>query len=207
MSAKNQKNESTKKKAKLGQPVENECFLNEGENILWEGNPADFKVVSPQSRNELIVKWILVPIFLLVLLVLHFKLNDSPNMGLVIGIILLMVFIAASVLLKKRKIMKCRYLLTDQRVLLVNNYFAYFIRFEDFDGFRVVRDQTENPSIVFGSQIYGDIQKRLLWRAASDISTEDTFGDEASCYNLVFYNTVNADNLIEKLHELGIKEN
>lgn len=196
-----------KKPTKIGQPITNESFLNKGEQVLWEGKPADFKTISPQSRREIIWKWVLLPLIFLVLILLHIKFNDSPNSIMIFGVILLASALAASVFLKKRKIMKCRYALTNERVVMVNSDYAYYIRFEDFDGFRVVRGQTENPTVLFGSNIYKDIDKHLLWRAASDISTERTDGDEASCYNLVFYNTVNAESLIEKLHELGIKEN
>ena len=98
------------------------------------------------------------------------------------------------------------WILTNQRVVLVNSDYAYYIRFKDLDAYRVVRDQTENPTVFFGSRIFKDIGGHLLWRAAAEITTDEINGDEASCFSLVYYNTVNADNLIKTLKELGLKE-
>lgn len=192
---------------KIGQPVTNEDFLRDSEEVLWEGKPADFKVISAQSRGEIIVKWLVLPLMFLVLILLHIHFTDIPNMALIIGLILLALILAGSVFFKRKRIMKCRYLLTNERIVMVNSDYAYYIRLNDVDGFRVVRDQTDNPTILFGSAIYKDIEKHLLWRAAADISIDVISGDEASCFNLTFYNAKNADELIGKLHSLGIKEN
>lgn len=194
-------------KWKFGQPVLNEDFIHEGEEILWEGRPGDFKVISPQSRNEILWKWLLLPLIFLGMILLHMRFTDAPNLALVIGLILLALILAGTVFLKKNKILKCRYMLTDERVVMVNNDYAYYINLNKIDGFRVVRDQTPNPSVLFGSAIYKDIKKHLLWRAAADISTDTVNGDEASCYNLLFYNVIGADDLITKLHSIGMKEN
>ena len=198
--------ENKAKKWKIGQPVTNEDFMHDGEQILWEGRPGDFKVVSPQSKREILWKWFLLPIIFLALILLHIRFSDVTNVALITGLILLAVILAGTVFLKRKKILKCRYLLTGERVVLVNNDYAYYIRLEDLDGFRVVRDQTENPSVVFGSAIYGEIKHRLLQRAASDIITDRISGDEASCFNLVFYNVIGAEELISKLHSVGAKE-
>lgn len=194
------------KKWKIGQPVLNEDFIHDGEKILWEGKPGDFKVVSPQSRNEVLWKWLLLPLLFLALILLHIRFTDVPNKLLIIGLVLLALILAGSVFLKRRKVLKCRYLLTNERVVMVNSDYAYYIPLEDLDGFRVVRDQTENPSVAFGSAIYKDIKSRLLWRAAADISTIDTSGDEASCLNLLFYNVIGAEDLIAKLKSVGARE-
>ena len=207
MSDRSKPAENAAKKWKIGQPVTNEDFIHEGEEVLWEGKPADFKVISPQSRREILWKWLLLPILFAALIALHIHFTDVPNTALIVGLILLALILAGSVFLKRRKMLKCRYVLTSERVVLVNSDYAYYIPFGDLDGFRVVRDQTENPSVVFGSAIYKDIKNYLLWRAAADISTDRMSGDEASCSNLLFYNVVGADYLIAKLHSVGIQEN
>ena len=51
MSDRSKPAENAAKKWKIGQPVTNEDFIHEGEEVLWEGKPADFKVISPQSRS------------------------------------------------------------------------------------------------------------------------------------------------------------
>lgn len=198
--------EKASNKWKIGQPVKNEDFLHDGEEILWEGKPEDFKVISPQSKNEILVKWLFLPVLFLVLILLHIHFTDSPNMALVIGLIILALILAGTVFLKRKKIMKCRYLLTNERVVMVNSDYAYYVRLSDLDGFKVVRDQTKYPTVFFGSAIYKDIEKHLLWRATADISSDKISGDEASCSNLVFYNTPDADRLIEELKQKGVKE-
>lgn len=195
------------KKWKIGQPVENGDFIQSGEKNLWEGRPGDFKVISPQSKRELLVKWLILPILFFITIMLHIHFTDKPNMALVIGLILLAVILAGTVFLKKKKIMKCRYLLTNERVVMVNSDYAYYIPLGKLTGFRVVRNQTINPTIFFGSAIYKDIDKHLLWRATADISTDKIAGDEASCSNLVFYNLPDAEKLITELNKIGLKEN
>ena len=54
MSDRSKPAENAAKKWKIGQPVTNEDFIHEGEEVLWEGKPADFKVISPQSRREIL---------------------------------------------------------------------------------------------------------------------------------------------------------
>ena len=207
MSDNTKPSDKSSKKWKIGQPVENEDFIHSGEKILWEGKPEDFNVISPQSKRELFVKWLILPILFLITIMLHIRFTDKPNMGLVIGLILLAVILAGTVFLKKKKIMKCRYLLTNERVVMVNRDYAYYIPLSELDGFRVVRNQTVNPTIFFGTAIYKDIDKYLLWRAAADISTDTISGDEASCFNLVFYNLPDAERLITELNRIGLKEN
>ena len=119
--------DKSSKKWKIGQPVENEDFIHIGEKILWEGKPADFNVISPQSKRELFVKWLILPILFLITIMLHIHFTDKPNMALIIGLILLAVILAGTVFLKKKKIMKCRYLLTNERVVMVNSDYAYYI--------------------------------------------------------------------------------
>ena len=206
MSAQTNEKQAVKNNIKIGQPITNADFVKKGETVLWEGKAADFKVVSPQSRRELIWKWLILPLCFLALIILHIRFNEKPNMIMVVGVVLLAAILAVTVFFKKGRIMKCRYVLTNQRVVLVNSDYAYYIRFKDLDAYRVVRDQTENPTVFFGSRIFKDIGGHLLWRAAAEITTDEINGDEASCFSLVYYNTVNADNLIKTLKELGLKE-
>ena len=94
--------------------------------------------------------------------------------------------------------MKQRYMLTDRRLLMIDNAYAYYIDRDKLTGCRVIRDQTQYPIFVFGESIYRDIRHHLLWRACADIITADQKGLEASCSAFVFYNVEQGDAL-EKL--------
>ena len=178
--------------------INNKDFLKDNETILWEGRPASFPIISKATSRELLIKWLLIPGCAAALIIANTSNSDHLNVMFAVELIIISVILALTPFLKKPKVMKQRYMLTDKRLLMIDNVYAYYIDRDKLTGYRVIRDQTQFPIFVFGESIYRDIKHHLLWRACADINTADLNGLEASCSAFVFYNVEQGDDL-EKL--------
>lgn len=183
-----------------------EKLLRGEEKILWEGTPERYALFSKVTAREVAVKLIIEVIALLCTGYMFVNRSNMKSPGM-IWIPAAIALIAVVTFLNKRpKAMKQRYMMTDQRIFLMNPGEAYYMELGKIDAYQFVTDKSDFPSLVFGKEIFRDIPSHLLWRVCTEVPTKDIQSELAESKALVFFNVKNGAELDRLLQQAGVRK-
>ena len=175
--------------------------LREGEQILWQGQPAEFPIYERAGMKNLIVCWGLGPVATLGVMI-AFLANGGKVLS-IINLFLLFVLLISiiSPLLNRRTILNQHYYVTDQRAIVTMDGFEqFFVDREDIDDYRIESETVQDEALIIGSEIFPEIKKQLRWRTCN---TAEKFGaqEPGACTALVFYGLKDAEDAVAALRK------
>ncbi|CDC73226.1 MULTISPECIES: hypothetical protein [environmental samples] len=169
-------------------------YLNKGEYIRWQGNPARFELLEGVYHTRILGQWILAVLFGSGTLVAYLSMDGEKNPG-VIGLVLLVaVVLILSPLMERRNIRAQHYWITDQRLILMcRDKSLYYMPLQEVDACRIIRDQTEWPCLAVGGAVLEDAEKQLRWRACHPKVEMEAKSTGECAAGMIFYGIKNAD--------------
>ena len=164
-------------------------YLHKGEQVRWHGTSKDFPLLAKDTKTQIIVKWIAAVVLCGGFDGLYIKNNPEFSMGMVCAVLLIGVLVVASPFLEKRKVLGQEYWITDERAILRTKDGSFFsVKLDGLDAFRLVKDKTQEGTLVLGGLIFEDINRQLRWRACHPKTDVQSDGAADEAQGLVFYN-------------------
>ena len=112
--------------------------------------------------------------------------------------------VVCSPVLEKMRLMKCRYWITDQRVIQMNkDKLFYSMELYEIDVFKVMADGRAENCLVLGSSVFDDAEKYIRWRANTPRNEAETGNRRDHAEGLVFYNVEDVETAAALLKALG----
>lgn len=180
--------------------------FKQNETIQWESKAENFPLLAPGVRSSIFLKWILTVVIFGGFLTGYAISNGGVNPWFCGACIIIALLIIFSPVLERRNVLKCRYLITDQRILLsIGNKTPYYIDLAKLDSCKVITDRSGKKSMIFGSCLFNSKEKQLRWQTGhpkTDLQANNTDG---SVIGLIFYHPEKLDAAVSLLKLLGKK--
>jgi len=180
--------------------------FKQNETVQWESKTEDFPLLAPGVRFSIFLKWILTVVIFGGFLTGYGISNGGVNPWFCGACILIALLIILSPFWERRNALRCRYMITDQRILLsVGNKTPYYIDLVKLDGCKVITDRSGKKSLLFGSCLFNSKEKQLRWQTVhpkTDLQANNTDG---SVIGLIFYYPEKLDAAVSLLKLLGKK--
>ncbi len=181
-------------------------YLRPDEEVYWENQPNDFPLLDGGNRVRILRKWVLEILVAGGVLIGHVTTNAKTEMGLVVllaGVVLLGLYMPFQ---EKRKLMQCRYWITDQRVIqMTKDQLFYSMELDQVDRFRVAKDGRAT-CLLLGSGVFDDAAKLMRWRAATPKKEREGGGRSDQADGLIFYGVDNVEAAAELLKRRGCEK-
>ncbi|MBP3486378.1 MAG: hypothetical protein J6J81_06000 [Oscillospiraceae bacterium] len=162
--------------------------LRDGEQVLWSGKTEVFPLLAGDAKVQILSKWIGTVAAAIVILALYIA-NGGNGKGMIAVVLGVAVLLLVSPFVEQRSVLRQRYWITDQRVILISgDQTVYFMELDGIDGFRTVTGKTEYGSLVLGSCIFEDIRRQLRWRACHPKMDSQSGTTSGAAMGLVLFN-------------------
>ena len=162
--------------------------LRDGEQVLWSGKTEVFPLLAGDAKVQILSKWIGTVAAAIVILALYIA-NGGNGNGMIAVVLGVAVLLLVSPFVEQRSVLRQRYWITDQRVILISgDQTVYFMELDGIDGFRTVTGKTEYGSLVLGSCIFEDIRRQLRWRACHPKMDSQSGTTSGAAMGLVLFN-------------------
>ena len=179
-------------------------YLRAGEQVRWQSRPENFPVLDGRSKSKILSKCALVVIVAAGLLAGHISSSGSPETGFVAVVLGVTAIVVCAPVLEKMQLMKCRYWITDQRVIQMNkDKLFYSMELYEIDAFKVMADGRAENCLVLGSSVFDDAEKYIRWRANTPKSEAETGNRRDHAEGLIFYNAADGEATAALLKTLG----
>lgn len=182
-------------------------YLRENEQVRWEGKPAEFPLMEEVSRKQILRTWILTVAVCAALLGCYLSRFSDYSVGFIGIVIIVGCLVIASPFLERGGLQKCRYWITDQRVILMaRDKSFYWMELSAIDEFQLVQSLTVHPCLVLGGEIFEDVPKQLRWRACHPKMDLQGCENEDCAVGLILYNVENVQEAVALLESRPRKE-
>lgn len=163
-------------------------YLRSGEQICWHGTTKPFPLLERDARVHILTKWIGTTAVSAVILGLYISNNSDWKWNVVGVAALIAALLVLSPFMERRNILGQEYWITDQRVIFMSrDRTFYFMELSEIDDFRLVKDGTQEGSLVLGSCIFEDIGRQLRWRGCHPKTDVQSDGPSDRAQGLVFF--------------------
>lgn len=163
-------------------------ILKENETVQWESGPGNFPLLDADSRFPILSRWVISIVVCGGFLAIYAANNEELNPYIFGAAIFIVACVIISSFLERRNILGERYLITDQRVLLLaKNESSYYMEFSELDEFKIITGRTGRKSLVLGSSIFKSAGKQLRWLACHPRTDTQSDKPRDSAQGLVLY--------------------
>ena len=179
--------------------------LRDGEQVLWSGKTEAFPLLAGDAKVQILSKWIGTVAAAIVILALYIG-NGGNGKGMIVAVLGVAALLLVSPFVEQRSVLRQRYWITDQRVILISgDQTVYFMELDGIDGFRTVTGKTEYGSLVLGSYIFEDIRRQLRWRACHPKMDSQSGTTSGAAMGLVLFNLKDCRGAEELLRQYAEK--
>ena len=179
--------------------------LRDGEQVLWSGKTEAFPLLAGDAKVQILSKWIGTVAAAIVILALYIG-NGGNGKGMIVAVLGVAALLLVSPFVEQRSVLRQRYWITDQRVILISgDQTVYFMELDGIDGFRTVTGKTEYGSLVLGSCIFEDIRRQLRWRACHPKMDSQSGTTSGAAMGLVLFNLKDCRGAEELLRQYAEK--
>ena len=177
-------------------------YLRPGEQVRWQGQPAPFSLLEAESKNEILLKWVLTVVLGGGLLAVYLSGTEVPSMGFIGLVLLVAAVILASPVVERRNLMGEQYWITNQRAILMTRDKTFFyMELSDIDDLRVVGGTSAGKSLVLGSCLFEEAKKLLRWRACHPKTDIQSHDETDRALGMVFYCVRGAEGAVKLLRQ------
>ena len=155
--------------------------LEKGEKILWDSHPEAFETLDKTHRQPFTRKLLITLVSTAVLLALYIFLVGGHDPLIIAATLFISAYICASTHMNAWQLKKARYLITDRRIIVMNNDFTSAFYNEIPMAF-LRKDNDGHTSLVCGE--YAAKLPPHQWRGYSAVGARH---DEKVCDSLILY--------------------
>lgn len=156
-------------------------YLEKDEKILWDGGPEAFATLDRTHRQPFMKKLLITLITTAVLLGLYiFGLGHAEPLIIAV-VVVIALYICASTHMNAMQLKKARYLITDRRIIVMNNDFTS-AHYADIPMAFFRKDADGHTSLICGE--YAAQLKPHKWRGFSAVGARY---DDKVCDSLILY--------------------
>ena len=179
-------------------------YLRENETVRWEGKAKAFSTLDGKYGKRFLVRVLVAVLVAAGIIAGHVASGTDPKMGLIALVVLAVIAIAAAPFLERMRLMKARYWITDQRVIMLgSDKLMRSMDLDAIDAFKVVADGSAKNCLVLGSVVFKDAEKSMRWRAGTPKAPEDAGSSREHALGMILYNVENAGEAVALLKTLG----
>ena len=173
--------------------------LRPGERILWESTPVKSGILEGVHGKHILQKWMLAAAIILGLLGAYMVMAQEVRGGICGILLVILAAILLSPVQEWNALQKQRFLLTNQRAILIRGDQAMFtMEMSEIDDAKIVQFSPKEVCLVLGSQITKKTEQQLRWIGAHPVSEADPGQREPG---LVFYGVQNAEKALSLVSE------
>ena len=181
-------------------------YLRENEKVLWQGKTDTFPLLDQVTKFKTLVKWIVTAAVTAGLLALYMTKNEERSIGFIGLVLVVAVTLAAAPIMERRSLLGQKYWITDQRAIMMSrDKTFYYMDLAQIDDFKVVKDQAASVCLALGSDVFGDAEKQLRWRACHPKIDLQGQGPQDNVTGMIFYCVGNAEGAAAVLRQRGAK--
>lgn len=175
-------------------------YLRDDEAVLWQSEPSNVTVLEKGSKNRIFRAWLIAVIICGGLIWAYTTYNKAQHIGVPIAFALIGLAVIISPLFECRAVKRQKYYITNQRAILeYDSKTFYAMELAAIDDYKLVTDQSNEPTLILGSILFPEIDKQLRWRAGHPMIDMQSTTNRGRAEGFVFYNVKNADDAIELL--------
>ncbi len=180
------------------------AYLKKGEKVLWKGQPEQFPLLDEGSKTGILRKWVLTVVVAAGLIAGYIPNHAASEMGFVVGVLVCAAVLMALPFIEMRGLMRCRYWITDQRVIqMTKDGLFYSMDLADVDDLSIVKGKSVKDSLAVGSASFKEAQKYIRWRASHPMEDPEAIKGRDCVDGMVMYNIGNAEAAAALLRRLG----
>ncbi len=175
-------------------------YLRDDEAVLWQSEPSNVTVLEKGNKNNIFRAWLLAIIICGGLIWAYATYNKAPHIAVPICFGLIGLAVLISPLFECNTVKRQKYYITNQRVILEFDAKTFYsMELAAIDDYKLVTDQSNEPTLVLGSVLFPEIHKQLRWRAGHPPIDRQSTTNRNRADGFVFYNVKNADDAIDLL--------
>lgn len=176
-------------------------YLRENEQVRWESKAKAFSTLGGKYGKKFAVKLLVAIVVAAAVIVGHLNSGNNPKTGLIALVAAVVAYVAVAPFLEKNKLMKIRYWITDQRVIVLgSDKLMRSMELGEIDSFKVEDDGGAKDCLVLGSSVFQDAEKSMRWRTISPKTDE---GKKDHALGLILYNVENVKGAVDLLKAYG----
>ena len=158
-------------------------YLEKGEKILWDGHPEPFTTLDRTHKQPFTRKLVITLITTAILLALYILFVDDMKPLIVVVVLIIAAYICVSTHMNAWQLKKARYLITDRRIIVMNNDFTS-AHFDEIPMAFFRKDADGHTSLVCGE--YAIKLAPHKWRGYSAAGARIE-SDSRLCDSLILY--------------------
>ncbi len=129
-------------------------YLEHGEEVLWSGKPENFDTADKTHKSYYTRRSIIVAIISVAIIVAYLYTAISTGAGIKYGVVVVLVAVAiyalVSPVLDIKKMRKCEYVLTNEKILLVTPSDVRSVKLSSVPTAKVFTDEDGHKSLLCG---------------------------------------------------------
>ena len=179
-------------------------YLRENETVCWESRPKPFAALDGKYKMKFLSK------FLITLLISggigagHLASGTDVKVGVLVLLAGLVIVVALMPVMERMRLMKGRYWITDQRIIMLDsNKLFHSMEIDDIDAFKVMADEKADSCLVLGSSVFQDTEKNMRWRAGNPKMPEGAGSSKNHALGMILYNAENVEEAVALLKKQG----
>ena len=159
--------------------------LHPGEEILWESGTGRFGLLSGANGRKIVTKWVITLAVMLGIIGAYAAAAAAVKTNVVVILLVIMGLMLLSPVMEWGNLRGQRYILTNQRALLVRGDRKVFsMALHDIDDAQIAQLSPDETCLLLGSRMVAEPQKQLRFWAAHPLGGSDEGKD---VQGLVFY--------------------
>lgn len=179
-------------------------YLRANEVICWESEPENFTVLDGSTKKGYTVKLLIAAVIAGVVIGGHLASGGTVRPGVIALALAVVVAVAISPFWQKNRVMKTRFWITDQRVIIMGtDEQAKSMELDEIDAFRVVADGRAKKCLVLGSIVFKDTGSEIRWRSVNPKMEEEAGGRKDHALGMILYNAENVEGAVAILKKAG----
>lgn len=180
------------------------AYLREHETVCWESKAKPFATLDGKYKAKFLSKVLIALAIAVGISVGHIASGTEPKVGVLVLLAGVVVVVALLPFVEHARMMKARYWITDQRVIMMgSDKLLHSMEIEDIDTFKVVADEKADSCLVLGSSVFKDAQKNIRWRAGTPKMPEEAGSRKDHALGMILYNAENVEEAVKLLKEHG----
>ena len=160
--------------------------LNEGEQILWQSKPEPIQALDKTNKKRFFTNLIVCSVIAAVLIILYLtNVKGAVKPGAIVTVLVLCAFSPFRRLLDASSVKKLQYVVTDQRLLVVNGVEVKPVELSRIQDAVLKQDADGHLSLLVGSR--GVTTKPDHWRELTLVGQPGSLPEEEPIETFAFY--------------------
>jgi len=181
-----------------------ERYLREEERVRWEGRPGEFELFEGTYKTKFMIRCLIALAVAVGVVAVQLSRGPDPQLALTVVILFMIAIVALAPLGEKSKLMKCRYWITEQRIILLGSDEAlHYMELNEVDVVKTVTDGAGRKCLVIGTPVLRDAKKNARWRAAMPKAVDETGGSKEHSAGMILYNLPDNNEVMALLKKQG----